>query len=436
MTANSLPLATREYLTHGSLQPLWAALRIRLEGNGIQVTGALTLALNEPGSDRLAGLLGRRVTRPAKVQLVELDAALRRSAAAAGLVTVTEELTGPLEDRKAARAASIEARVSTSALLDAALAEAGIGDQPWVPEFVAGIRSAGILARAGDACALAISHAGAVLSELAAAAALSSGGAGPLSHSDRWWELAELASRCTGDAHGLDRGRLVSALVLRAASAAFSIRPPESATEVRDLWSRLRVTPDAVSGTVMAWGLRPPGDDVWSAMMRTRADLGLVTHLTLLELRGATADQGWAVPGTVVSVCENPQVLQAAARVGVSLPLVCTSGNPASAGWMLLRGLVAQGVRVRYHGDFDWPGVAIAGRLLSAGIEPWRLGAEDYAAAVGGAEAVGRLSLSGRPVVTQWDRRLAVDMSRTGVAVHEESLLGVLLQDLVPSPGD
>ena len=103
---------------------------------------------------------------------------------------------------------------------------------------------------------------------------------------------------------------------------------------------------------------------------------------------------------------------------------------------MLLRGLVAQGARVRYHGDFDWPGVAIAGRLLSAGIEPWRLGAADYAVAVAGADAVGRLALSGRPVVTHWDRRLAVDMSRTNIAVHEESMLGVLLQDLVPPARD
>jgi uncharacterized protein (TIGR02679 family) len=420
----------RDYLSDDSLQPLWAALRKRLEGNGLQVTGALTLDLDETGTDRLAGLLGRRVKRPTKVQLVELDAALRRSAGAAGLVTVIEALTGPLEDRKAVRAATKETRASTTALLDAALADAGISDQPWIAEFVDGVRVAGILTRAGDGAASAIVHAGAVLGELAAARALWESPSGAVGHANAWWELAELASSCTGDAHGLDNGRVASALVLRASAAAFGIRPPESVSEARALWSRLGVTPDEVSGTVMVWGLRPSGDDAWSAMMRVRADLGLVTHLTLHELRGAAADVSWAEPGTVVSVCENPQVLQAAARAGAAGPLVCTSGNPASAGWMLLRTLVAQRVRVRYHGDFDWAGVAIAGRVVSAGIAPWRLGAEDYAAAIAEADAVDRLSLSGRPVETPWDPQLAADMSRRGIAVHEESLLGVLLGDL------
>ena len=50
MTDHSLPPATREYLTHVSLQPLWAALRSRLEGNGLQINGALTFALDEPGT--------------------------------------------------------------------------------------------------------------------------------------------------------------------------------------------------------------------------------------------------------------------------------------------------------------------------------------------------------------------------------------------------
>ena len=430
MSQSSLPPATREYLGDASLRPLWAGMRKRLEGNGLQVTGALALDLDESGTDRLAGLLGRRVTRPIRVRLVDLDAALRRSAAAAGLVTVTEALTGPLEDRKAAKAAKYEARANTTALLDAALADAGVSSRPWVSEFVEAVRLAGILTKAGDAAPWAISHAGVVLGALAAAGALASSSSDMPNQTEARWGLAELASRCTGDAHGLDSGRVTTIIVLRAAAAAFGIRPPESASEVRELWTRLGVTPDEVSGSVMVWGLRPPGDEAWSAMIRARADLGLMTHLTLHELRGPAAKALWAAPGTMVSACENPQVLQAAARAGTTLPLVCTSGNPASAGWMLLRGLVEQGIRVRYHGDFDWPGVAIAGRILSAGIEPWRLGADDYEAAVAGADAVGRLALSGRPVATPWDPRLAADMSRTGVAVHEESLLAALLKDL------
>jgi uncharacterized protein (TIGR02679 family) len=165
-------------------------------------------------------------------------------------------------------------------------------------------------------------------------------------------------------------------------------------------------------------------------MMRARADLGLVTHLTVHELRAAGAGTLLASPGTVVSVCENPQVLQAAARAAVPGVLLCLSGNPASAGMLALDRFVDCGTVVRYHGDFDWPGVAIAGRVLAAGAVPWRLGSRDYEAALSGLPSDEMLALEGRSVPTPWDPDLAVVMARQGVAVHEESLLNQLLSDL------
>lgn len=138
------------------------------------------------------------------------------------------------------------------------------------------------------------------------------------------------------------------------------------------------VAPDAVSGTVLLWGLRPPGPGPWAAMMRSRADLGLVTHVTMQEWRAAAADEPWAASGALVYACENPQVLQAAARAGVTGPLCCTSGNLAAVAVVVLDKLVAAGVDVRYHGDFDVDGVAIAARLFVRGVVPWRFGALDY----------------------------------------------------------
>ncbi len=428
MTDPALPSATRDYLLHPDLAPLWEAVRGRLERNGIQVTGTVTVTLDEQGVDHLSGLLGRRVTSPARVRLADVDAALRRSAAAAGLVTVMEALSGPLVDRKAARLARTEARASTAALLDAALADSGVGDQEWVPGFVEGTRLAGILTKAGDGAGAAVGHAGAVLAELAASGALAP--ARSASERTTEWGLAELATKCTGDAHGLDSGRVAAALVLRAAAAAHGLQPPESVAAVRNMWTLLGVVPDAISGTVLVWSLRPPGEDAWSVMMRARADLGLVTHLTLHELNGVAATRAWARPGTTVSVCENPQVLQAAARARTAGPLVCTSGNPASAGWILLRGVLKQGAQVRYHGDFDWPGVAIAGRIVAAGAQPWRMCAGDYEDAVESLTAADRLPIAGIPGPTPWDPQLAVSMSRIGVAVHEEALVNVLLADL------
>jgi uncharacterized protein (TIGR02679 family) len=428
MTNPALPPVTRDYLLHPDLEPVWVAIRGRLERTGIQVTGTVTVALEEQGADRLSGLLGRRVTSPTRVRLADVDAALRRSAAAAGLVTVIEALSGPLVDRKAAHVARTEARASTAAQLDAALAEAGVSDRGWVPTFVEGTRLAGILTKAGDGAGAAVVHAGAVLAELAAAGALDP--ARSASERASGWGLAELATKCTGDAHGLDSGRVAAALVLRAAAAAHGLHPPESTAEVRNMWNRLGVVPDELSGTVLVWSLRPPGDDPWSVMMRARADLGLVTHLTLHELNGAAATLAWAVIGTTVSVCENPQVLQAAARARATGALLCTSGNPASAAWVLLRGLVKQGALVRYHGDFDWPGVAIAGRILAAGAQPWRMSADHYRDALTAARSTDKLPLAGTPGPTPWDPQLAETMSRSGIAIHEEALLDVLLADL------
>ena len=69
-------------------------------------------------------------------------------------------------------------------------------------------------------------------------------------------------------------------------------------------WQRAGVSTDEISGTVITWALRPPGRDRWSAMMRERADLGLVTHLTVHELRSA-ADL--TRPGEIIHACETPK---------------------------------------------------------------------------------------------------------------------------------
>jgi uncharacterized protein (TIGR02679 family) len=164
-------------------------------------------------------------------------------------------------------------------------------------------------------------------------------------------------------------------------------------------------------------------------MMRGRADLGLITHLTLHELDRAGPVE-FAVPGQTISVCENPQVLQAAAHAGAGMPLLCLSGNPATAGTRLLRALIGVGSPVRYHGDFDWPGVAIAGRIIALGAAPWRMSAGDYRKAVADLDADHAVALTGNPVPTAWDPALAAAMSARGLAVHEESTLPDLLADL------
>jgi Protein of unknown function C-terminus (DUF2399)/Phenazine biosynthesis-like protein len=100
---------------------------------------------------------------------------------------------------------------------------------------------------------------------------------------------------------------------------------------------------------------------------------------------------------------------------------------PGAAATVLLRQLAAAGARLRYHGDFDWPGTTIANGIIGRlGARPWRLdsGAYRSAAALGGA------SLRGRPVTAAWDPPLTAAMLEVGVKVEEERVLGDLLADL------
>ncbi|MCZ2810118.1 TIGR02679 family protein [Modestobacter sp. VKM Ac-2979] len=428
MTAGIVPERLLAYLAHPSLEPVWVRVRTRLERGGLTPTGTVGVNLDEAAAGQLGGLLARTLpVGSAKLRLDELDAALRNSAAAAGLVTVLAELGGPLVDRAAAREEQEQAWAQVWAELASGLSAAGLAAAPWVPAFEDGLRRSGVLTRAGVIAAQeAVGHAVATLSAVADGTVLSGSNCLP----EPRWELAALAGVVTRDAHGLDDGRLAAALVLRAAAAATGERAPSAAAERRTLWESMGVTPDEVSGTVLVWGLRPPGADGWAAMMRDRADLGLVTHLTLHELR-ATHDQPMTATGQRVYACENPQVLQAAARAGGGATLICFGGNPASAGLLLLARLLAGGADVSYHGDFDWPGVDITTRLLRRGARPWRMGERDYTEAVRGLPDDARLALSGTPVGSPWDERLSAAMQRHGVAVHEEALLPHLLEDLV-----
>lgn len=409
---SGLPAGLRAYLSAPSLQPLWPVLRDRLERTGHAIRGTVTVDLDDNGADQLSGLLGRPVRAgTTQVKLAALDVALRSSTAGRGLVAVVAELTGgPLRDRPAERDKAHARREQLWAEVDRLLAGHGLSGQDWTRPWTDWLRRGGVLTRlpadqASQAVAIAVGTLAAVLD------------------SDRTTTgIAELASGMTGDAHGLDDGAPAAALVLRGLAFALDVPPPTSAAERRLLWQRVGVSTDEISGTIITYGLRPPGTDRWSAMMRERADLGLITHLTVHELRRAGE---LTRPGEIVHACENPQVLQRLAAASVDRPLACTSGNPAAAGSLLLGRAV-----VRYHGDFDWPGIAIARRITDQGAQPWRLGCADYCEAVERLPAGRRLMLTGHAETTPWDSGLSPAMMAANVAVHEEAVVDQLLADL------
>jgi uncharacterized protein (TIGR02679 family) len=404
--------ALRDYLLFPPLAPLWVLLRKRLEQNGHAIRGSVAVELDDDGADRLSGLLGRPVSAGmVRIRLVDLDASLRSSAAACGLVSVVADLTGgPLRNLPADRDAVRTGRQLLWAELDQVLAEHGLADAEWAGQWADWLRASGAVTRLPSAkAAVVLPVAVQVLARVLASDRAPTG-------------LAELASEVTGDAHGLDNGYPAAALVLRGIACALGVGPAASAAERRDLWQRVGVSTDEISGTVITWALRPPGDDRWSGMMRERADLGLITHLTVHELHRSADLTG---PGEIIHACENPQVLQGLAAAGVDRPVACLSGSPAAAGIALL----ARGV-VRYHGDFDWPGIAIARRIFGLGAQPWRFGLADYAAGVDRLPPGNRLGLTGRAQDTPWDEGLRTAMTAADVAVHEEALIDQLLADL------
>jgi hypothetical protein len=147
-------------------------------------------------------------------------------------------------------------------------------------------------------------------------------------------------------------------------------------------------------------------------------------HLTAWDLRRLDSLEN----RSPVLVCENPAVLEATAeRFGGTRPVVCASGQPALVVLDVLHRLAATGVGLRYHGDFDWPGIAIANRLIGQfSVQPWVMTARDYQAACPDTG----LPLTGATVPPSWDRQLGRAMERAGLAVHEEAVLDQVLDSL------
>lgn len=381
-----------------ALDRIWEVLRTRLEERGLRAEGRVVLTgLSREERHAASVLVGRPVTSPRlAVDLAALDAALRQRSPIGGLRAVLEAVTGaPLDDRVARRADRASARAAPFLL-----ARELVGDAPWVEGWLDGVRRSGVLARTGDPVA-AVRHAAAALARLPADVA-----------------RTELAAAVGGDAHALDEGTAAAALVLRGLAARLGVPPPTTTAQRRAVWERFGVRVDLVSTTCLTLGLRGVGEAPVAARLALAADAGDPVHLTAWDLRRTVLD----TPRTVL-VCENPRVLEAVAeRHGGRLAVVCTSGRPALVVLDVLRALA--GADLRYHGDFDWPGVAIANRLVDdVGVRPWRMGAADYLAALRGP----RLPLQGVPVEPVWDTELGAAMRHHGVAVHEEAVLDGLL---------
>jgi uncharacterized protein (TIGR02679 family) len=361
--------------------------------------GVVTLGrLTDVERAALSGILGRRSGQGAtmRIDIADLDAALRHAALADSLREALQQLDGPIADRSALQA---DARAQWEGVW-AACAE------PRLAALLAEARGMGLLKRVAGADPLLgvrlCEAAGRVLERLP-------GPAQARSH---------LAADVLGDAHGLDPGRPVATLVLTVLRRRLAGESDELESEetVRETWAAAGVMVNELARPVLFLNL--PGS------------LSIAGEPAYLSLRALLRTApSWKVGDLPVYVCENPNLVAMAADALGShcAPLVCTDGMPAAAQRTLLEQLRAAGASLRYHGDFDWPGIAIGNMVMRQfGASPWRFSTGDYqAAAIPGGRPLGATM-----VAAEWDASLAAAMHACGWAIDEEAVAEALLRDL------
>jgi uncharacterized protein (TIGR02679 family) len=403
----------RRLLGGEELRWLVERVRARLE-RGRPLDGPVTLeGASETQRRAAARLLGRPAGRGAslRVSLPAVEAILRGASVAPDLGTAVQALGGPVTDRAAERSA---AEQGWSAVL--AIAEQAARRRPALVPWVEWLRGTGLLRRlAGGAPERAlelIEQAVAVLDLLPASGQ----------------PLPVVAATGAGDGHLLDPDQPLATLVLRAASLVGGIPPGDGAEWRRTVWASVGVLDGELTNPVLT--LKLPGDPrtATGRALMIWTDAGQPVHLTARQLLRDPPDLS-AVRGCDVFVCENPSVVaEAANRLGTAAaPLVCANAHPGAAATVLLRQLGAADARLRYHGDFDWPGITIANGIIARfGARPWRLDALTYRSAA----MTGGPRLRGSPVTATWDPALTEAMRELGVKVEEERVLDDLLADL------
>jgi uncharacterized protein (TIGR02679 family) len=285
--------------------------------------------------------------------------------------------------------------------------------RPELAEWVGGLRSAGTVRRlVRDP-----EPAAALIDQLVVVLARLPGDPEP---------VGRFAERVLGSAHALDPDRPLAGLVFGAARALGGTPDGAGAAWQREVWASVGLLRDELSSTVLTLNL-PGAPGPVGRTLAALTEAGEPAVLTLRQLRVAPE---WRLAGVTVSVCENPVlVAEAAERLGpAARPVVCVSGQPGAAAMAVLRALAGAGATLRYHGDFDWPGLRI-GNLLCARLPmtPWRFDTAAYSAVVpSGVPA----PLRGEPCACSWDPDLTATMIRSGCAVEEERVLDDLLADL------
>ncbi|MFN8104251.1 MAG: DUF2399 domain-containing protein [Acidimicrobiia bacterium] len=379
---------------------LWHALADAADrrGDARMVDGSATFDAPVSTGERAAaaGLLGRRHIAPGQRLRVDLGLLAARLAPLTPGAAAAHGAHRRLARRAEARAARAGAEAAVRARISELVPRAA-EDEAWTA-----LRRSGWVARvveAGDD--MLVGRAAAVLAHLPA-------------HGDPPVDRRVLAQAAAGDPHALDRGQQVGGLALGILAASGRVPPGLTA---REAWTSVGVAYDDIVGGLTCLGVVPRG---WQ-----------VPPDSVLTLPPRTlARCVWPPGGEVVFVTENPSVLSAA--VGIpGARVICTSGTPSAVEVAALVLLARGGWRLAVRADFDVAGLHHADVILAAtpDARPWRFRAVDYRQALATARSPVGLRVDRIPP-TPWDPELSAAMIAEGVAVFEEALLDVLVDDI------
>lgn len=389
----------RDRLARPELEPLCDELVRRYEASDRLVATITLRELDEATRRAIADLLGSDRLPPATCRVVVRHVAAALGTDAAGLRSALCDLRGPFIDRAADRLARSRQREELWGWLQGQAHSLGI------PIWAETLRIKGVPRGDVGAHHERLRMATDVLRRLPADDI----------------PLAGLACDLFGDPHSLDHGTWLSSAVLDGVAELAQDECPSSAEDGRRLWASVGVVADGLSSSVLCLGIRPPGRDPLVRFLKDCSDASEPVAITVAQM------QRWpiVVNERIVYAFENPSILVQAARGGwTGPPLLCASGWPNVAAITLTRQVKEGGATVRYHGDFDPNGIAIAEMLVQrVGVDPWRMSTDDYVARVGDA----RVRIDGGVPEASWDPNLASAMRENGVAVFEENMRDELL---------
>ncbi|MEU5273288.1 TIGR02679 domain-containing protein [Streptomyces hygroscopicus] len=325
------------------LAPLWTAVHDRLcSGQAPETIAAVRVPkLTPAGIATLRSWLDTTARRRSVRSAVAVSASgvrvpLRELLTVLGL---TAEHLSPLVERAVGR--PVEDRAAdrrTAATLRKELWDYTSRVLPHLPALVARMRAAGV----ADDDAASIRR---LVDALAAATS-------QLPHSPAV-SLAKLSHDCAGDPHYFDLDTTAGTRLV-AAIAELAKRPEPSRPDlVRALLADYGVIADRLSATVLLYQVQAVGDGPVDRRLREAATPVALTLLDLTRTPPTLAPQ-------VLTVVENPSVLEAAMACDSTGPLACTSGQLSSVDHILLQLAVDQGIHLRYSGDLDGSGLRIA----------------------------------------------------------------------------